>query len=41
MLDLDYDEIDYDVNVRNHCHITGKQRGSAHKNCNTSENVFM
>ena len=23
-----------DGNVRDHCHITGKQSGSRHKNCN-------
>ena len=23
-----------DVHVRDHCHITGKYRGSAHKDCN-------
>ena len=26
--------IDGDVGVRDHCHITGKYRGSAHRNCN-------
>ena len=25
---------DYDLKVRNHCHITGKFIGSAHRNCN-------
>ena len=25
-----------DVRVRDHCHITGKYRGSAHQNCNTN-----
>ena len=26
--------IDTDVKVRDHCHITGKYRGSAHRDCN-------
>ena len=26
--------IDNDVKVRDHCHITGKYRGSAHRGCN-------
>ena len=26
--------IDTDVKVRDHCHITGKDRGSAHRDCN-------
>ena len=26
--------VDSDVKVRNHCHITGKYRGSAHRDCN-------
>ena len=30
----DNDYIDTDVKVRNHCHITGKYRGSSHKDCN-------
>ena len=30
----DNDCIDDDVKVRDHCHITGKYRGSAHRNCN-------
>ena len=28
------DYIDSDVKVRDHCHITGKYRGSAHRDCN-------
>ena len=30
----DYNYIDGDVKVRDHCHITGKHRGSAHRDCN-------
>ena len=30
----DNDYIDSDVKVRDHCHITGKYRGSAHRDCN-------
>ena len=30
----DNDYIDTDVKVRHHCHITGKYRGSAHRDCN-------
>ena len=30
----DNDYTDNDVKVRDHCHITGKYRGSAHKDCN-------
>ena len=30
----DKDYIDNDVKVRDHCHITGKYRGSAHRDCN-------
>ena len=30
----DSDYIDSDVKVRDHCHITGKYRGSAHRDCN-------
>ena len=26
--------IDKDIQVRDHCHITGKYRGSAHQECN-------
>ena len=29
----DNDYIDTDVKVRNHCHITEKYRGSAHRDC--------
>ena len=32
MCDNDY--VDYDVKVRDDCHITGKYRGSAHRDCN-------
>ena len=28
------DYVDGDVKVRDHCHITGKYRGSAHRDCN-------
>ena len=30
----DNDYIDADVKVTDHCHITGKYRGSAHRDCN-------
>ena len=30
----DNNYIDNDAKVRDHCHITGKYKGSAHKNCN-------
>ena len=30
----DNDYIDGDVKVRNHCHITGRYRGSANRDCN-------
>ena len=30
----DNDYVDGDVKVRDHCHITGKYRGSAHRDCN-------
>ena len=30
----DNDYIDTDVKVRDHCHITGKYKGSAHRDCN-------
>ena len=30
----DNDYIDNDVKVRVHCHITGKYRGSSHRDCN-------
>ena len=29
----DYDSVN-NVKVRDHCHITGKYRGSAHRDCN-------
>ena len=34
----DNDNVDRDVKVRDHCHITGKYRGSAHRDCNTNVN---
>ena len=33
----DNDYIDNDVKVRDHCHITGKYRGSAHRDCRTRQ----
>ena len=30
----DHDNINTDVKVRDYCHITGKYRGSAHRDCN-------
>ena len=30
----DDDYIDNDVKIRDHCHITGKYRGSAYRGCN-------
>ena len=30
----DHGYIDYDVKERDHCQITGKYRGSAHRDCN-------
>ena len=30
----DNDYIDTDIKVRDHCHITGKYRGSAYSDCN-------
>ena len=32
----DNDYIDTDVKARGHCHITGKNRGSAFRDCNTN-----
>ena len=32
----DDDYIDTDVKVRDNCHIAGKYRGSAHRDCNIS-----
>ena len=34
MLDCDHDYIDGDVEVKYHCHITGKYRGSWYRDCN-------
>ena len=34
MLDLWHDYVDNDVKVRDHCHITAKYRGSAHRDSN-------
>ena len=34
MLDLYNDYFDGDVKVKDHCHITEKYRGSAHRDCN-------
>ena len=33
----DNDYIDNDVKVRDHCHITGKYRGSVHRDCNNDK----
>ena len=35
--DIDY--VDNDVEVRDHCHITGKYRGSAHRDCNINHKL--
>ena len=35
----DNELVDNDVKVRDHCHITGKYRGSAHRDCNMSFNL--
>ena len=32
----DNDYVDNDVKIRDHCHITGKYRGSAHRDCNVN-----
>ena len=39
MLDLLHYYIDNNVKVRDHCHITGKCRGSVHRNCSISLKV--
>ena len=36
----DSNYVDDDVKVRNHCHITGKYRGSAHRNCNIKDKSY-
>ena len=33
------DYVDNDVKVRDHCHITGKYRGSAHRDCSINLNL--
>ena len=38
MLDLNKDYVDNDVKVRDHCHFTGKYKGSV-RNCNINLNV--
>ena len=35
----DNDYVDNNVKVRDHCHITGKYRGSAHRDCNINLNL--
>ena len=35
----DNDHTDIDVKVRDYCHITGKYRGSAHRDCNINLNL--
>ena len=35
----DNDYVDSDVKVRDHCHITGKYGGSAHRDCNINVKV--
>ena len=35
----DNDYVDNEVKVRDHCHITGKYRGSAHRDCNINLNL--
>ena len=32
----DHSYVDGDVKVRDHCHITGKYRGSVHRHCNVN-----
>ena len=34
LLNLDSSYVDGDVKVGDHCHITGKYRDSAHRDCN-------
>ena len=33
--------IDNDVKVRDHCHITGKYKGSAHRDCNINQIISV
>ena len=35
----DNDYVDGDVKVRNHCHISGKQRDYSHRDCNINVNL--
>ena len=35
----DHVYVESDVKVRDHCHITGKYRGSTHKDCNVNVNL--
>ena len=37
----DNDYPDNDFKVRDHCHITGKHRGSAHRDCNIRYCIFL
>ena len=36
----DNDYVDNDVKVRDHCHITGRYRGFAHRDCNTNLKLY-
>ena len=37
----DNDYVDNDFKVRDHCHITGKHRGSAQRDCNIYHCIFL